>query len=316
MKAFISYSHRDEAMLDRLHAHLAMLRRKESVSEWYDRQIVAGGRIDDEVKGHLDSSQIFLALVSPDFLNSGYCYDKEMGRAMDQHAAGKIVVVPVILEPCDWLASPLGQFKAIPKDGKPISEWTNENTAWLDVVTELRRLVESMSAPSNRAPAVASPTPTVVSKVPSKYRVRKSFDRIDRDDFRSAAYETIRDFFEKSVKELDGVDDLRARYQSMGPTAFTCTVINRQIKHGRGGEGHITVHASPQAVLGEIFYSFAAHAPTNTANGGFSIDADDYHLFLRPNNFGDSSRDRVWLPQEAASRLWQDFLEHAGISYG
>lgn len=315
MKAFISYSHRDEPMLERLHTHLAMLRRDGGISDWYDRKIVAGGLIDHEVAKQLDSSQIFLALVSPDFLSSGYCYEKEMTRAIERHAAGEIAIVPLVLEPCDWLASPLKQFKAIPKDGKPISEWTNKNTAWFDVVTELRRLAQLMpSADPRMATTGSMPAPKGPAKMPSKYRVKKSFDRIDRDDFRGQAYEAIRDFFERSVKELDGVEDLRVRYQPMSPTAFTCTVINRLIKDGRGGEAHITVHASPQGGLGEIYYSFAAHAPANTANGGFSIEADDYHLFLRPNNFWDDNRNRTWSPQEAAGRLWQDFIEQAGIT--
>lgn len=321
MKAFVSYSHRDEAMRERFDTHLTMLRREGSISDWYDRRIVAGGRIDEEVKRQLDSSQIFLALVSPDFLSSGYCYDKEMARAIERDAAGEMAIVPIILEPCDWLASPLGKFKAIPRDGKAISEWTNKNTAWLEVVTELRRFVQSASAAAPHAQATVAtsvgnaPAPKGV-KVPSKYRVKKTFDRIDRDDFRSAAYEAIRDYFEKAIKELDGVDDLRARYQAIGPNSFTCTVVNRLMKHGRGGEAHITVHASPHAMLGEIFYSFAPHAPTNTANGGFSIDADDYHLFLRPTMFFDDHRNRTWSPQEAATRLWQEFLEQAGITHG
>src|SRR4029077_7550258 len=141
VKAFISYSHRDEPLLERLHVHLAMLRRDGGISQWYDRDIRAGGTIDREVATQLESCELFLALVSPDFLNSGYCYEKEMKRAIQRHDAGGLVIVPVILEPCDWRASPLSQFKAVPKDGKPISEWTNPNTAFLDVVTELRRLV-------------------------------------------------------------------------------------------------------------------------------------------------------------------------------
>jgi hypothetical protein len=149
-----------------------------------------------------------------------------------------------------------------------------------------------MSPTGSRSQAAVAASASA-TKIPLKYRVKKSFDQIDRDDFRSTAYETFRDFFEKSVKELDGIDDLRARYQSIGPTAFTCTVINGQIKRGRGGEAHITVHASPQAVLGEIYYSFSAHAPANTANGGFSIDVDDYHPFLRPNDFADNNRSRT-----------------------
>jgi hypothetical protein len=314
MKAFISYAHRDRAMLERLHTHLAMLRREGGITDWYDREILAGTVIAREIPAQLEDSRLFLALVSPDFLSSQYCYEKEMTHAIERHEAGQIVIVPVILEPCDWLSSPLQPFKALPGDGKPISEWTNQNAAFLDVVSELRRLVSAMS-PSGATP----PTPDQpASRQPpgtSRYRIRKTFDRIDRDDFRAATYETIRKYFEESAKELDGVDDLRARYQTTGPTAFTCTVVNRLIKNGPRGEAHITVHASPGAMLGDIYYSFAPSAAENRANGSFGIEYDDYHLFLRASSLSSANDNRNWYPQEVAARLWQEFLQQAGISY-
>src|ERR1700679_2111486 len=148
MRAFISYAHSDEAMLNRLHAHLAMLRRDGTITQWYDRDIMAGGNIDKEVAKELSECRLFLALASPDFLNSQYCYETEMTNAIRRHDAGEITIVPIILEPCDWLSSPLAKFKALPRDGKAISEWTNQNTAFLDVVHELRRLAPSPSARS------------------------------------------------------------------------------------------------------------------------------------------------------------------------
>jgi hypothetical protein len=237
-----------------------------------------------------------------------------MARAIERHEAGQIVIVPIILEPCDWLSSPLRQFKALPGDGKPVSEWTNQNAALLDVVSELRRLVRAMSPSGATPPAADQPAPRQ-PPVTSRYRIKKTFDRIDRDDFRATTYETIRKYFEESAKELDGVDDLRARYQTIGPTAFTCTVVNRLIKSGSRGEAHITVHVSPRAVLGDIYYSFAPSAAENTANGSFAIECDDYHPFLRPSSFSSAQDNRKWYPQEVAARLWQEFLQQAGISY-
>lgn len=317
MKAFISYAHRDRAMLVRLHAHLAMLLREGGIVGWYDREIVAGAVIDPEISAQLESSELFLALASPDFLASQYCYDKEMTRAIARHEAGHMAVVPIILEPCDWLSSPLRQFKAVPRDGKPISEWTNQNAALLDVVTELRRLVASRSGSTSEATTApaAEPRAAVAPSVASKYRVKRTFDRIDRDDFRSQAFEVIRRYFEESVKELDGVEGLRARYRGMGPTSFTCTVLNQMIKSGHQSEGHITVHAAAERLLGDIYYSLSPLATQNTANGSFNIECDDYHLFLRPGSFSAADRNRTWAPQEAAARLWGEFLEQAGIRY-
>ena len=101
-KAFISYSHKDEKSLDRLHTHLATLRRAGQITAWYDREIPAGSEIDREVSSNLEESEIFLALVSPDFLASNYCYEKEMEAALRRHEEGTIRVIPIILEPCDW----------------------------------------------------------------------------------------------------------------------------------------------------------------------------------------------------------------------
>ena len=67
-KAFISYSHRDEKALARLHTHLATLRRERKITAWYDREILAGDDIDSAIGSNLAESEVFLALVSPDFL--------------------------------------------------------------------------------------------------------------------------------------------------------------------------------------------------------------------------------------------------------
>ena len=56
MKAFISYSHKDEAALRRLHTHLAVLRREGRIDEWFDREILAGGEIDAEIAERLEFS--------------------------------------------------------------------------------------------------------------------------------------------------------------------------------------------------------------------------------------------------------------------
>ena len=99
MKAFISYSRKDEAALERLHIHLAVLRREGHIDEWFDREILAGGEIDAEIAERLESSELFLLLVSPDFLASDYCVEREMERALERHRSGEARVVPIIVEP-------------------------------------------------------------------------------------------------------------------------------------------------------------------------------------------------------------------------
>ena len=42
MDAMISYAHEDEAALDRLHFHLAVLRQEGLIEAWFDRKILPG----------------------------------------------------------------------------------------------------------------------------------------------------------------------------------------------------------------------------------------------------------------------------------
>lgn len=308
MKAFISYSHRDEAALERLHKHMAMLRRDGAIVDWYDREILAGGDIDSEIAAELKACEIFLCLVSADFIASEYCYEKEMLRAIERHEVGEIRVVPIIVKPCDWQSSPLGKLKALPKDGKAVSDWTNEDTAYLDVVTELRRLTAASSSPQQRSASNSSRPETAAT---TKYRVKKEFDQIDRGDFRDRCFKSLKEYFEGAISEVDTVEGLRGRFRDLGATSFSCTVLNQMTSRG---EAHITVHSAANSHgMGDISYSFSENAPANSANGWFTIDSDDYDLFIRRNGMAYSGEDMRVTVQSAAELLWKEFLSNAGI---
>src|SRR3954464_6609931 len=113
---FFSYSHKDEALRDELETHLSMLNRQGFITTWHDRRIAAGDIVDPTISAHLESADVVLLLVSPDFLASDYCYDKEMSRALERHEAGECRVIPVILRPSDWHDAPFGKLLAAPKD--------------------------------------------------------------------------------------------------------------------------------------------------------------------------------------------------------
>ena len=186
MKVFVSYSHKDEAALERLRTHLATLRRDGRIDEWFDREILAGGEIDAEIAERLESSGLFLLLVSPDFLASDYCMEREMERALERHRSGAARVVPIVIEPCDWTSTPLRDLKALPQNGKPISEWTNENNAFLDIVQELRRVLDAEGMPHATVREEATVRAGPVQPSVRRYRVKRDFDEIDRSDFREA----------------------------------------------------------------------------------------------------------------------------------
>jgi len=307
VQAFISYSHRDEKWLDLLHRHLVMLKREGVVELWFDKQIDAGGHIDDEVSSGLADSQLFLALVSPDFLASNYCYEKEMVQAIERASYGTMRVVPIILEPCDWKSSPLAQFKALPKDSTPISLWANPNVAMLDIVNELRRVLPKQADKAG----VVSPTASSGSR--RRVKVKRDFDSIEKADFRDASFEAIRTFFKSSIAEINQIGEpLKARFEEMSPTSFTCTIVNHA---QRSGEAHITVHNQKSRSLGDITYTFSPHGPPDSANGVMNVEADEFQLYLSMMDFGFAARDKKLTADQVARSMWDEFIEKAGIQY-
>jgi hypothetical protein len=143
LSAFVSYSHEDERYRRTLDISLAQLKRNGLISVWYDRRILPGQQWDKEIDRNLETADIVLVLVSPDFLASEYAYTREMQIAIERHRTGRTTVIPVILRPSDWRSSPLGSLQALPSDGRPISMWNKRDQAWLDVVHGLRKLVSN-----------------------------------------------------------------------------------------------------------------------------------------------------------------------------
>lgn len=82
---------------------------------------------EKEIQNHLNTAQIILLLISPDFIASEYCYGTEMKHALERHKRGEARVIPVILRPVSaWERVPpgdiqIGQLQALPKDAKPIT---------------------------------------------------------------------------------------------------------------------------------------------------------------------------------------------------
>jgi hypothetical protein len=75
---------------------------------------------------------------------SNYCYDIEIERAIERHNEGTARVIPIILRPCDWQGSPFSKLQVLPKEAKPVTLWSNRDSAFLDVVQGIRRAVESL----------------------------------------------------------------------------------------------------------------------------------------------------------------------------
>ena len=155
---FISYSHRDEDLKEELEVHLSTLKRQGKINPWQDRVLEAGTEWDPQIKAALELAHIILLLITPRFMASDYIHDVELSRAIERHQAGTASVIPIILKPTDLTDTPIAKLQALPKDAKPITRWEDQDEAFLNVVTGIRRVVDTLNS---RRVTVLSTEPAV-----------------------------------------------------------------------------------------------------------------------------------------------------------
>jgi hypothetical protein len=141
IKIFFCYAHEDEALLDKFKTHLRPLQRQGLIDVWHDRDISAGTEWEQEIEKHLNTAQIILLLVSPDFIDSDYCYGIEMKRAIERHEHGEARVIPVIFRPTLWHETALGKLQALPKDARPVTDWPNLDDALHSIAEDIFNIV-------------------------------------------------------------------------------------------------------------------------------------------------------------------------------
>ncbi len=164
---FFSYSHKDEALRDKVAEHLSALKRNKVIQAWHDRMIPVGSEWKDEIDRNLNTADIILLLVSASFLSSEYCWSLELERAMARHEAGDACVIPVILRPCDWEGTPFAKLQMLPKDAKAVTSWSNEDEALTNVAQGIRGTVKQVAERKTAVQAKAQKAePKAVPQIP------------------------------------------------------------------------------------------------------------------------------------------------------
>jgi hypothetical protein len=149
LRLFISYSHVDQSLKNELVKHLEPLKRLNLVEAWQDGALNPGDEWEDEISDQLEAADIILLLVSIDFINSPFCYDVELERALARHSEGTAVVIPVILRACHWQQTPFSKLQALPKEAKAISSWMDRDEAFTNVVDGIRLVAEKLLTSEN-----------------------------------------------------------------------------------------------------------------------------------------------------------------------
>jgi WD40 repeat protein len=144
LRVFCSYAHRDEHYLEVLKTWLVGLERDGLIEQWHDRMIPPGDEWEEAIAENLETSELVLLLVTPDFMASQYIYEKEIDRAIERHKRGEARVIPIIVRPAPWEGTALDRLQALPKNARAITTWANRDQAWLNVLQGIQQAVEEL----------------------------------------------------------------------------------------------------------------------------------------------------------------------------
>lgn len=127
--AFISYSHKDSEILDRLKLHLKPIIQKYSLSIWDDKQLRAGEKWRETINKKLAEADVIVVLLSADFLGSDFVMNFEYPQALSaaNNRGAKIVVL--VVSPCLYDEFDIADYHFVNDPDKTLQDIQADDTA-------------------------------------------------------------------------------------------------------------------------------------------------------------------------------------------
>lgn len=176
VQIFISYSHKDKKAKDELLPHLKTLQKSHAIQVWHDGMIPAGGEINATIQNALEESQIILLLISVNYIASDFCYSVELRNALERHAKGECIVVPIIIKPTPSLDDlPFGKLKRVPFAGRPICYSRPKDKGYAAAITDLEKLLPTHKPNPDNSKNISDKTQNNASskKIPHKIKQKR-----------------------------------------------------------------------------------------------------------------------------------------------
>ncbi len=142
IKLFVSYSHSDSVWLGRLQPFLQFDHCHNKAYTWDDQKMTAGDRWDKEIRDALEKMDVFVCLLSIEFLTSHYIRTVELPRAFEREKANEIRIVPIIIYPNIDLKTEcpeLSVFNPLPKWGECWRQYEGERGDYGDAHGLIRK---------------------------------------------------------------------------------------------------------------------------------------------------------------------------------
>lgn len=136
LKLLLAYDVADAEGAKRLHKHLNILKLQKKIAVYDVHADLKSGDVMAEAEAQLADAHYLLILVSADFLGSEW-----LGLALNAHETRKTPIIPILLNEASLDDTGMEKLRTLPTLNRVISQFPNPDAGFLDVVTEIRRLL-------------------------------------------------------------------------------------------------------------------------------------------------------------------------------
>jgi len=141
IKVFICYTRSDEDFALQLERSLKPLVRNGHLQEiWYDRKLKAGDDFLDLIAQKIEIADLFLLLISNEFMDSDHIIRYELGKILKRVANMEAKLIPIIVRSCDWKSGKFARYLVLPVNEEPI-----KSPKRIEVFTEISKAIREIT---------------------------------------------------------------------------------------------------------------------------------------------------------------------------
>jgi hypothetical protein len=133
-RIFISYSHKDEKYISELLTHLQPMEKSLLLEKWSDKDINPGAEWFSKIQDAIESADVAVLLVSPDFLASQFIRKYELPQVLEQRDSRDLCVFWIPVRASSFNTTPLKDIQAVIDPNKPLAEKGRlRDKAWVHI---------------------------------------------------------------------------------------------------------------------------------------------------------------------------------------
>lgn len=145
LSLFIVHEPNDIAYCEKMLSHLAVFERTEKINITHSGQMVAGTDTEVAILEKVAQADLILLLISADFIESDFCYERILPLALQRNQNYEAVVIAIVIRQCFWEDTPLKTLQVLPKNGiapENSHVWQHADVGYAQIIRDLHQTIK------------------------------------------------------------------------------------------------------------------------------------------------------------------------------